>query len=70
MSVEVEEAARAIEALTGIPYRGPAVGRAVTRKERRAQRERVREFLGLPVPLQEACLRYARQVRKAYTSGG
>lgn len=70
MAVDVEEAAGILEAITGIPYRKPATGRAMTRKERQAQKERVREFLELSVPLQEACLRYARQVRKAYIQDG
>ena len=62
----VEEAAQAIEALTGIAYGGHAARRGMTRKEREAQKQRVREFFSLSIPLQEACLRYAREIRKAY----
>jgi len=62
--MSVEEAARAIEALTGVPPIPPA--RKMTRKARQEQVARVRRFLALPPQLQEGILRYAENIQKAY----
>ncbi len=59
----VEEAARVIEALTGVPSIPP---RRMTRKERQEQTARVRRFLALPPQLQEGILRYGENIQKAY----
>jgi len=67
--MSIEEAARIIEALTGVP---PAPGgkktTRTTRQEKREQAERVKKFLSLPVPLQEGCLKYAQNIMDAYRS--
>ena len=44
--------------------------RKMTKHEKDEQAERVRRFLALPVPLQEGCLRYARNILDAYKSEG
>ncbi len=63
---EVVLAARAIEELFSAP---PPPGlRKTARQEKEEQAERVRRFLTLPVPLQEGCLRYARNILDAYKS--
>ena len=70
----VEEAARIIEQLTGIPPGGRStcaercrgMGRKMGRKERREQAARVRRFLALSAELQEGVLRYAEKLKRAY----
>ncbi len=60
----VEEAARVIEALTGVP---PVPSeRKMTGKERQEQAARARRFLALPPQLQEGVLRYGENIQKAY----
>ena len=44
--------------------------RKMTKPEKEEQTERVRRFLALPVPLQEGCLRYARNILDAYKGEG
>ena len=63
---DIDEVARTIEYLTGVPPkpRNPAV--PATRKERRSQAERVRLFKSLPPELQEGALRYAERTRASY----
>jgi len=61
----VDEAARAIEAVTGVP---PLLEKQATRKEKLEQAARVRRFLALPPELQEGILRYGENIRKAYKS--
>ena len=63
-SPRVEEAARTIEALTGVP---PAIfEREMTRRERLEQAARVRRFRALPPRLQEGILRYGENIRLSY----
>ncbi len=60
----VEEAARIIESLTGVP---PAIPeRKMIRKERQEQAARVKRFLALPPQLQEGILRYGENMRDTY----
>jgi len=59
-------AAKVLEELFNVPPQ-PAL-RKVTRREKEEQAQRVRRFLALPVPLQEGCLRYARNILDAYKS--
>ena len=61
----VDEAARAIEAVTGV---SPLFENKMTRKEKQEQAARVRRFLALPPHLQEGILRYGENIRKAYKS--
>jgi len=65
ISPEVAEAARIIEQLTGVSLLLPE--RKMTRKERQAQKERVAEFLSFPIPMQEALLKYGRNIKEAYS---
>jgi len=44
--------------------------RKMTKQKKNEQAERVRRFLALPVPLQEGCLRYARNILDAYKGEG
>jgi hypothetical protein len=37
-----------------------------SRQERLEQAERIRQFLTLPIPLQEGCLKYAQNILDAY----
>jgi len=61
-------AARVLEELFNV---SPQPGlRKMVRREKQEQAERVRKFLALPVPLQEGCLRYARNILDAYKSEG
>ena len=62
----VEEAAKVIQALTGVP---PAIRVKMTRKERQEQAARVKRFLALPPQLQEGILRYGENIQKAYSGG-
>ncbi len=62
----VAEAARVIEALTGVPPAVPASD--APGEERRAEAARVRRFLALPVRLQEGILRYGEHIQAAYKS--
>jgi len=64
MTTPVEEAARVIEQLTGVPPKMPL--RKMTRKERQEQAARVKRFLALPPQLQEGILRYGENIQKAY----
>jgi hypothetical protein len=63
---DIDEVARTIEYLTGVPPkpRNPAV--PATRTERRSQAERVRSFRALSPELQEGALRYAERIRASY----
>jgi len=61
----VDEVARAIEAITGVP---PLLEKKMTRRERQEQAARVRRFLALPRELQEGVLRYAENMKGAYLS--
>jgi len=60
------EAAKVIEALTGVPPSIPASD--ATGEEKRAEAARVRRFLALPVRLQEGILRYGEHIQAAYKS--
>lgn len=73
----VAEAARVIEALTGVPAYYVSAGQGLasvlpitpnkmTRRERQEQAARIRRFLTLPPQLQEGILRYGENIRKAY----
>jgi hypothetical protein len=64
LNTELVEAARIIEALTGIPPIIPLK----TKKEKQEQAARVRRFLALPPELQEGALEYAENMKKAYLS--
>jgi hypothetical protein len=61
-------AARALEELFNVPPQ-PEL-RKMKKHEKDEQAERVRRFLALPVPLQEGCLRYARNILDAYKGEG
>jgi len=61
-------AARTLEELFNVPPQ-PEL-RKMKRQEKNEQAERVRRFLALPVPLQDGCLRYARNILDAYKSEG
>ena len=66
-SAGIEEAARIIEQITGIPPGGRRnIERKIGRKERREQAARVRRFLALSAGLQEGVLRYAEKLKRAY----
>ena len=65
MSNELVEAARIIEAITGVPPKTPL---KMTRQERQEQEARVKRFLALPPELQEGVLHYAENMREAYLS--
>ena len=60
------EAARVIEALTGVPPAIPA--EKLTRKEKQEQASRIRRFRTLSPQLQEGVLRYGEQLQKSYRS--
>lgn len=60
------EAAKVIEALTGVPSSVPASD--ADGEEKRAEAARVRRFLALPVRLQEGILRYGEHIQAAYKS--
>lgn len=62
---DLAEAAKVIEALTGVPPTIP--GLRMTRKERQEQAVRVKRFLVLPPQLQEGILRYGENIQKAYS---
>ena len=65
-SDQLVEAARTIEAITGVP---PAIPlRRKTRKERQEQVARVQRFLALSPELQEGALQYAENMKGAYLS--
>lgn len=64
MTTPVEEAARVIEQLTGVPPKMPL--RKMTRKERQEQAARVKRFLVLSPQLQEGCLKYAENIMQGY----
>lgn len=61
-TTELEEAARVVEALTGVP----PPWRKLTRREKQEQAARVKRFLALPPQLQEGILRYGENIQKAY----
>lgn len=63
---DLEEAARVIEALTGVP---PTIQRRMTRKEKQELAARVKRFMALPPQLQEGILRYGENIREAYSRG-
>ena len=63
--MSVEEAARALEAATGVP---PFI-KKMTRRERQEQNARLRRFLALPPELQEGALRYGENIRASYGGG-
>jgi hypothetical protein len=65
---ELVQAARALEELFNVPPQ-PEPSK-MNKQEKNEQAERVRRFLALPVPLQEGCLRYARNILDAYKSEG
>ena len=62
---DLAEAAKIIEALTGVPPTIPEL-RKMTKRERQEQAARVKRFLVLPVSLQEGCLRYAENIMDSY----
>jgi hypothetical protein len=64
-TTDLAEAAKVIEALTGVPPAYPGL-RKMTKKERREQAARVKRFLALPPQLQEGALQYAEKIREAY----
>ena len=61
---DLYEAAKVIEALTGVP---PTIRRPMTQKEKQEQEERVRRFVSFPPQLQEGMLRYGENLRDAYS---
>jgi hypothetical protein len=61
-------AAKVLEELFNVPPQPES--RKMTKPEKEEQTERVRRFLALPVPLQEGCLRYARNILDAYKGEG
>ena len=63
-TADVAEAAKAIEALTGVPP--ILLERKMTRKEKQEQAARVKRFLALPPQFQEGILRYGENIQKAY----
>jgi hypothetical protein len=63
---DLAEAAKVIEALTGVPSTVPEL-RKVTKRERQEQAARVKRFLALPPQLQEGILRYGENIQKAYS---
>lgn len=64
VGADLLEAARVIEALTGVPPSIPE--RRMSRKEKQEQANRVRRFLALPPQLQEGVLHYGERIRDAY----
>ena len=68
VSTQLAEAARIIEALTGVPPAFPE--RKMTREEKQEQVARVKRFLALPPQLQEGILRYGENIQKAYSEHG
>ena len=62
-TADLVEAARAIEALTGVPAK---LQMKKSRKERLEEKERVKRFLALPPQLQEGCLKYAENITQTY----
>lgn len=58
------EAAKVIEAITGVPPSIPE--RELTRKEKQERAARVKRFLALPPHLQEGILRYGENIQRAY----
>lgn len=63
---DIDEVARTIEALTGVPPKPRPTEAPTTRRERRSQAERVRSFRALSPELQEGALRYAERTRASY----
>jgi hypothetical protein len=63
---DIDEVARTIEYLTGIPPRPREPIPRMARRERRSQAERVRSFRALSPELQEGALRYAERIRASY----
>jgi hypothetical protein len=63
---DLAEAAKVIEALTGVPL--AIAERKMTRKEKREQAARIRRFVALPPELQEGVLRYGENMKEAYLS--
>jgi hypothetical protein len=61
-------AARTLEELFNVPPQLEL--RKMTKREKDEQDQRVRSFLALSVPLQEGCLRYARNILDAYKGEG
>ena len=57
--------AHAIEALTGVARVAPA--HQMTAREKQEQAARVRRFLALPPELQEGALRYAENIKMAFS---
>ena len=64
--MSVEEAARVIEALTGVPPTLPS--KSLTRLKRQEQKARLERFLALPPELQEGALRYAENIKIAFSA--
>jgi hypothetical protein len=62
---DLAEAAKVIEALTGVPPTVPEL-RKMTRREKEEQAARVKRFLALPPQLQEGILKYGENIQKAY----
>jgi hypothetical protein len=60
-TTDLEEAAKVIEELTGVPppWR--------TRTKKQEQAARVKRFLALPPQLQEGILRYGENIQKSYS---
>ena len=72
MTREVEEAARLIELLTGVPAGGGGTDPVRTGPARfggrGAEKARLARFRRLPPELQEGCLRYAERMLGSYKS--
>jgi len=64
MVSDLAEAAKAIEAITGVPAR---LQMKKSRQERLEAKERVKRFLALPPQLQEGVLRYGQGLRETYS---
>ena len=64
VSPELTDAAKVMEALSGVPPM--LLKRVMSKKEKHEQAERVKKFLSLPVPLQQGCLKYAQNIMDAY----
>ena len=60
---DLDEAAKTLEFLTGVP---PTIPVKMTRKERQERATRVKRFLTLSPQLQEGCLRYAENIKAKY----
>ncbi len=60
---DLDEAAKALEFVTGVP---PTIPVKMTKKEKQERAARVKRFLALSPQLQEGCLRYAENIMERY----